>query len=629
MGVGENYWGRLQRRRVSRRRFLAGGGVAAVGSAALLAGCGGDPPAPIPTEAPAPTRTPSPAAPTATPTPLPTTTPTATPTPDPHAYRRGGTLRLWKTEEDAGLDPGVYHVNNRDVIYSTLTQPMTYQPSRNLFAMDGMVGFEQVDPVTLVWSIRPGMRFHNGDAVDSEAVAFSFGRLAKLNEVLQARDDGATHVRREGYDFVDSFEPADDLTLTEHWSRPNADALVHRARHYYSFLNPRVVEEGTLEGTYTAPDGTTEDVFSVQDLPFGSGSGPYVLTKRDETGTRVERWPGYHKHIPAGDGFVEDGPYIDAWETRMIPDWVAAKAAFLAGDLDVFASIGPEELAEFEEVDHAAVVEMQVGGFSHLAMDGAKFHDKRARQALQKAFDYAGFLEDVRPRGGQYSAPISNLMPHFQQLSQEELTRWYRHDPKEARALWAAAVFEKPVEKIRIYYSYGSPLQDTIASFIEKTLSATLGVEAEAAAVDSAGSLEGALKVLGWDSWDLLNYGTGEWGGTTGIPNDSHLQHYDPRRYGGRVFNHGAKSPHPEVATDAAAIGALLEAQEQETNFEARVKLLTEIQHWILDRHWCNWALPIDTAQYYGFSSRLRDHAPDDWRNHYDLRRESMWLADA
>jgi len=553
-----------------------------------------------------------------------------TPTPDPHAYRRGGTLRLWKYSEDAGLDPGIFHVNNRDVIYSTLTQPLTYQPSKNLFAMDGMVGYEQVDPVTLVWSIRPGMQFHNGDPVDSEAVAFSFGRLAKLKDVLEARGAGGTHVRGEGLDFVESFEPTDDLTLTEHWSRPNADALVHRAGHYYSFLNPRVVQEqGVLEGTFTAANGTPEDVYSIQDLPFGSGSGPYVLTKRDETGTRVERWPDYHRHTPAGDGFVEDGPYIDAWETRVTGDSWAGKQAFLWGDVDVYGGIHPLELPEFEQEKHIAVVETKSGGSSHLAMDGLKFHDRRARRALQKAIDYEGFIEAVRPRGGQYSAPISNLMPHFQQLSQEELTRWYRHDPKEARALWAAAVFDKPVEKIRIYYSYGPPLQNTIASFIEETLGATLGVEAEAGAVDSPHSLEGALKVLGWDSWDLLNYGTGEGGGTTGIPNDSHLQYYDPRRYGGGVFNHGAKSPHPEVASDAAAISALLEAQEQETNFEARCKLLTEIQHWILDRHWCNWALPIDTTQYFAVSARLRDFAPDDWLNFYDLRRESMWLADA
>ena len=206
MGRGDNYWGRLQQRRVSRRRFLAGGGVAAAGSAALLAGCGGDSPTPAPVVTEAPTATAT-SPPTATETPeataTATATPTATPTPDPNAPRRGGTLRLWnrQTEVDWGLDPGifhVFHVNNGDVVSSTLTQPLTYQPTKNLFAMDGMVGYEQVDPLTLVWSIRPGMKFHNGDPVDSEAVAFSFGRLAKLNDVFEARGDGGTHVPREG-----------------------------------------------------------------------------------------------------------------------------------------------------------------------------------------------------------------------------------------------------------------------------------------------------------------------------------------------------------------------------------------------------------------------------------------------
>ncbi len=625
MGVGENYWGKLQRRRVSRRRFLAGGGVAAVGSAALLAGCGSEspPPAPVGTEAPteAPTSTPASA------------TPTATPTPDPHAYRRGGTLRLWKTEEDAGLDPGVYHVNNRDVIYSTLTQPMTYQPSRNLFAMDGMVGYEQVDPVTLVWSIRPGMRFHNGDAVDAEAVAFSFGRLTKLNDVFEARAGWSTHVRAEGFDFVDNFEPADGLTLTEHWSRPNADALVHRARHYCSFLNPRVVEEGTLEGTYTAPDGTTEDVYSVQDLPFGSGSGPYVLAKRDETGTRVERWPGYHKHIPAGDGFVEDGPFIDAWETRVIPDRVAAKEAFLAGDLDVLSNLDFEELAAFEGLDHVNVAELPAGGYTMLGMDGAKFHDKRARQALQKAIDYEGFIGAIRPLGGSYAAPISGLLPHFQQLSQKDLRNWHRFDPKEARALWAAANFEVPLDDLGIVVGGGSPLQLDISEFVGQSLGEALGISIELTDLAAVTCHHCRPKPPTGDpkEWDLLSYGTGEAGGTTGLPHDSHLVNYDPRGYGRTGFNHShlLDAVRPEIDADARTLTGMLEAQEQELDFDARIELLTEIQRWVLDRAWSVVPLPVSTVQYLAFSSRLRDFAPDDWANFYGLRRESMWLADA
>ena len=365
MRDNENYWKRLRQRPLTRRSFLVGSGVAAAGSAAILAGCGDDDDDDDDDAAPAATQA------TAEATPEPTPEPTV----DPEAAKRGGTLRLWKTEEDAGLDPGVFHLNNRDVIYPTMTQPYTYQPTKNVFAMDGMVGFEQVDPTTFVWSVRPGMKFHNGDAVDAEAVAFSFGRLEKLYRAL----DG-THTTRTGYAFVDTFDATDELTVTENWARPNADAPVYRARHYYSFLNPRIVEEhGKFEGSYEHADGTIEDVASVQELPFGSGSGPYTMTKRDATGTRVERWPDYHKHTPADDGFVEDGPYIDAWETRIIPDQVAAKAAFLAGDLDDFSAVDPLELPDFEGQDHISVVEVPAGGRSSQGMDGGKFHDKRSR----------------------------------------------------------------------------------------------------------------------------------------------------------------------------------------------------------------------------------------------------------
>ena len=632
MRDNENYWKRLRRRPVSRRSFLAGSGVAAAGSAAILAGCGDDDDddddaaAPAATQAAAAQEAATEAAAEEQAAATEAAATQAAAQADPDAEKRGGTLRLWKTGEDAGLDPGVFHVNNTEVIYSTMTQPYTYQPTKNLFSMDGMVGFEQVDPTTFVWSIRPGMKFHNGDVVDSEAVAFSFGRLEKLYRAL----DG-THTTRTGFAFVDSFEPTDELTVTEHWARPNADAPVYRARHYYSFVNPRMVEEfGKFEGSYEHADGTVEDVASVQQLPFGSASGPYTLTKRDATGTRVERWPDYHKHTPADDGFVEDGPYLDAWETRVIPDQVAAKAAFLAGDLDVFAAVDPLELPEFEGQDHVSVVEVPAGGFAGQGMDGGKFHDKRSRQALQKAFDYEGFIAAIRPLGGKYAAPISDLLPGYQKLSQEDLQTWFRYDPQEARALWAAADFEVPVDSIKIFQSTGAPLQFEISDFMAQSLAKALDIDTEVEAVDvntwAARAVDRSEDVK---DWELLSYGTGDSGGTSGVPNDSHLINYDPRAYGFNAFNHYPESPRKEIAADSAELIELLAAQEAETDPEARAELLTGVQRWILDRHWCNWKLPISTVSYYGFSSRLQDFGVADWQNSYDRRREAMWVKEA
>ena len=599
-------------------------------------------PTPTPTTQPTPAQTAAPS-PTPEPTPTPSAAESTCPPPEPAAPAppttqrraspaahpgppiRGGTLRLWKANADQGLDPGIYHLDNREVIYSTFTQPYTYQPTKDLFAMDGMVGYEQVDPLTFVWSLRPGMKFHNGDPVDSEAVAFSFGRLAMLAQVM-----GGTQVSSAGFQPVERFHAPDDLTVTEHWLEPNADIPIHRARHYYSFVNPRVVQEhGELAGTRSLRDGSSEDVLSVQDVPFGSGSGPYTLVRRDGGGTRVERWPDYHRHAPADDGFVENGPYITAWDTRIIQDRSAVKSAFLRGELDVFGEVEPHELPEFQSVDHVTVVEPPNAGFSGMGMDGGKFHDARSRMALQKAIDYNRFIRELLPGGAELAGPVSGVLPAFQGLSQEDLATWCRYDPQEARALWEAADFVVPLERIRILDQSNRPMQRQISDFMARSLATALCVETQVESLDSntwaqrATERDGEVK-----DWELLSY---SWAGrgTTGLPYDTHLTQYDPSGYGYFAFNHHAGSPRPEVARDAYTLSVMLQEQRWETDRDARAGLLTEIQRWILDRHWCNWALPINKASYYALNSRLQDFGADDWLNFYGLRRESMWLADA
>ncbi|MYK26784.1 MAG: hypothetical protein F4052_07530, partial [Dehalococcoidia bacterium] len=258
---------------------------------------------------------------------------------------------------------------------------------------------------------------------------------------------------------------------------------------------------------------------------------------------------------------------------------------------------------------------------------GGKFHDKRSRQALQKAFDYEGFIAAIRPLGGAYAAPISDLLAAYQKLGQEDLKQWLRYDPQEARALWAAADFEVPVDKIKVFQSTGDPLMHEISDFMAQTLAKALDIETEVEAVDVN---TWAARAVNRDEpvkdWEILSYGTGTSGGTTGVPNDTHLIHYDPRAYGFNAFNHYAESPRKEIAEGSVTISEMLNAQEAETDVEARAELLTEVQRWILDNHWCNWKLPNSTVSYYGFSSRLQDQGIADWLNFYDRRRESMWL---
>ena len=70
-------------------------------------------------------------------------------------------------------------------------------------------------------------------------------------------------------------------------------------------------------------------------VSIDAGSGPYMLKKRDATGTRMERNPDYFKQRIPAKTYVADGPYIDTIDTRVLNDGAAVNAAFLSGDLDI------------------------------------------------------------------------------------------------------------------------------------------------------------------------------------------------------------------------------------------------------------------------------------------------------
>ena len=163
----DNYWLRLRGRRLTRRSFLAGTGVAAAGSAAILAGCGDDDDdddaGPAATQAAATQAAATEAAAAEAEAEATEAAAAATEAPAAADSRRGGTFRTWKSTEDQGLDPAIYHTNNGEVTAKVYNHLLDFQVSKGVFGLDAATGFEQIDETTLVWAMREGMKFHNGD----------------------------------------------------------------------------------------------------------------------------------------------------------------------------------------------------------------------------------------------------------------------------------------------------------------------------------------------------------------------------------------------------------------------------------------------------------------------------------
>ena len=627
----DNYWLRLRGRRLSRRGFLAGAGVAAAGSAAILAGCGDDDDdddgVTDPTATTAATAAATRAADDGGGQATATATATAAPTEAPAAGgpRRGGTFRTWKSTEDQGLDPAVFHTNNGEVTQNVYNHLLDFQVSKGVFSLDGAVGYEQIDDTTMVWTLREGMQFHNGDPVTAEDVAYTIARPPGL-----LADLGATHVPANTFDYFDTIDAIDATHVQEKWIGPRADALIHRSRQYFGLVNKKLVEAA---GGYA------------QEHEQGMAAGPYMLSERNAEGTHLIRNPNYYSHPNPEDGFVEDGPYIEEYDVRIVPDAITARSLLESGDLDAYGTIDALEAEELEGNENVAVVGAPAGGWSVLGFDGGKWRDQRAREALRKGFNYDAFIASIRAGDGKLQAPLTVTNTRFQRLTQEDLAGWYVYDPADARALWEAAAsdaaargeadadYDSIYENVEIHTITGD-LYLTISDFAARSLQDALGTPFEVTSADVQTWVNAANdNTRDVKPWDLLQSGTGVGGGTDGTPGTSFLSWFDPEQYGAVAFNFRYDSPHPEIAEGSQYVGEQMVLQNETVDHEARVQIITDLQRWILDRAWGIFTMPMAATSFLAVSSRLRDYGKDDWFNAYAVgnvpRRESAWLADA
>jgi peptide/nickel transport system substrate-binding protein len=577
-----NYWTRRQRFGVSRRKFLAGSAVTAIGSAAILAGCGDDD-----DDGPAPT-------PTATGT-APGTTPTQT------AGRRGGTMRLVKAVPDTGVDPAI---TSTFLLHTSKVYSHThlYQASTGEILFDLATSYEQVDPTTLTFKLRPGVNFQadvaNGRAVTSEDVAYSWSRypdaLKNLGSQFNAINWGWMDVSQGA-----TFETPDAETITIKQNKPFADNIAAMGNAQFAIVAREMVEGSS--------DGTLRNVLN-------AGSGPYRMTRRESTGTRFERNPNYHvEQEPLSPTFVADGPYLDAWEERIIADSGAAKAAFIAGELDILSTalVPVDRIVAQELRGQSGVTVLEAESVDHLilAFDAVKWTDPRLREAISLAFDREKLIRNVYLGDGLFSGPVSTGFKEFS-FTQEELKEKQRFDPQRARQLWQEAVGGSQFggRRLRITTNAGIPLFPTVGRFIAEELRANLGVEAEVEAVD--GNTYTAKAVAPVKEWDLFV----AWHlGVNTIPSFNALTHYVPSGFGGIFPNLRLDSQVPEVAALARQVQDLYEAQAAAIDPAERKVAMDALQNFLLENHTASLGLPIQKTRYQPIRNRVKNFPVNDF----------------
>ena len=212
----------------------------------------------------------------------------------------------------------------------------------------------------LQWKVklREGVTWHDGKPFTAEDVKFTL-------ELMVDKDFRSW--RRAGHDLVRDLTVVSPTEITWRMEKPYAP--------YPSIL----------ASTFIVPKHGFDGVTDKNTAPFNNapiGTGPFKW---------VERVAGDHIEMAANTAYFGDGPYLERFIVKYIPDLNVLYTQFKSGDIDVVGLqwITPDHYEEAKALEDKDILLLPRGTVESVTfnMEKPQFKDLAVRQALYFALD--------------------------------------------------------------------------------------------------------------------------------------------------------------------------------------------------------------------------------------------------
>ncbi len=282
------------------------------------------------------------------------------------------------------------------------------------------------DGTSWVFTLRKGLKWHNGDPITAHDVKFSLERTMS-EESIASR---AAALRRN----TKGIEVIDDLTVRIHTKGVQV--------HYPAALSRAVFQEGQL-----MPKKYIETVGVEEYRKNPVGSGPWKFVK-SVPGDYVEYEAWDHPHW-------RGKPKYKTLRILLVPEESTRVAMVRTGEAAI-ASISPEAIQEVQQSDLKVVsvpgTMQAIYQFWGLYKDSQKdspLNDVRVREALSLAIDRQAIIDHVMYGQASWPMPFAT----FDYAVDTDIERWQawgrealRYDPDKAKALLKEAGYPNGFE---------------------------------------------------------------------------------------------------------------------------------------------------------------------------------------
>jgi peptide/nickel transport system substrate-binding protein len=263
---------------------------------------------------------------------------------------------------------------------------------------------ESSDGLTYEFTLRQGVKFHNGDPVTTEDVKFSFERY---------KGAGARPLQ----DRVRQVEIVDPLTVRFHLKEPWADFL--------TFYGTSATAAGiVVPKKYLMQVG--DDGFKKHPV----GAGPYRF---------VSHTPGVEVVLEAYPGYWRHAPHVKRLTMKSVPETTTRAAMLRSGEIDYAIALDGEDAAAVKRDPRLQLVTARGAGifwieFADQWDPKSPWHDRRMRLAVNHALDRKA-INETACLG--FCPPTGVIVPRFMDFALQVEPSPY--DPQTARQLLAQA----------------------------------------------------------------------------------------------------------------------------------------------------------------------------------------------
>jgi peptide/nickel transport system substrate-binding protein len=450
------------------------------------------------------------------------------------AQKSSDTLRITWRDAIPDVDPYRNSLRTGIIVSHEAWDMLVYRDPES-FKIEPLLAtsWEFTDPTTLDFTLRPGVKFHNGDPFTADDVVYTFETLANDPKVAVPSNIA----------FIAGAEKLDELKV-----RIKLKTVFPAALQYFAMALP------------IYPKAYREKVGAAEYSQKPIGTGPYRITRvNGSSGIDMERFEDYYKDSPKGR------PAIKYLKFQEVLDSAGELTAFISGQTDWIWQFNADQFDNLKSLPGKTAIRAGSMRIGYLSLDAAGRTGKdnpltnlKVRQAICHAIDRNAIAHDLMQGD---SHPIDTPCYPTQFGCDAKAAVNYTYDPKLAKQLLVEAGFAEGFSTTLV-----TSMLPSFNAAIQAYLAA-VGIRADlqqlqvGAAIDKVMNGQAPLDYSTWGSYSI---------------ND--VSAVLPYFFGGGPNDYARD---PQVEEDVKQGGLVLDPDKRTQYYSDAIKRITEQAYWL------------------------------------------------